>query len=359
MGRIFDTLNESEDYLLNVNTTDFSAVTSYVECALGFVNEMNEGWNQSIREMYLKELAVLESTGSEIVLEAADGKSFLDTIKNWFTSLWARVAGMIKKWVDAIDAKRRDNTKFVKENKDAFEAGAKLIPADGIKIKGYKYTGLDKAVDNIKAALNDVDKDSTFEEIITADGTYGPMEKETIAKYVSDTKEKDAAFKESYLKKIGIEDGNIKTYNASLKKLYFGEEITSISASEINTKQIMDDVSNAAGSRNLIKAAYTVFKNDINNQIKLVEGWKKNIAKGDGLVSMKMAAINSHLVPIRFTKTITATAYGIILQACAAKLKQDKEVMKKVAALVPKEKKVVGESSTADFESALFGLDLL
>lgn len=365
MGRIFDNLNEgaveetTEDYLVKVECRDFDDSLSLIECALTFVNEMNEDWNTTMRSMALKELAVLESTGVEMVYEAFDAKSYIDKIVAFFKTLWENVSGLFKSWYTKIDSYVNENKGFIKKYEAAFLSGAKNIPADGFKIKGYDYSGLSKAADNIKAASAAI-IDSDLDELLLA-ADLSKIAKEDYADFIKKNKENDTDFSTKILMLLGAKDGDMKSFNTNLKKFYFGESINKITS--IDTAAILKDVKSAYSAKNEVKAIYSTFQKDINSQIKKVEGWKKGLDKADELRTLKMSVINSELVPLRFQKQKTSTAIGVILQAIATKLRQDKEVMKIVSKFAAEDKQVVAaaidtvkESSTSDFESSVFGL---
>lgn len=360
MGIIFGSVTEStEDFLVNVPTSTFASTSTIMECTLDFVNELNSEWSSLMESMLVKELTVLESTGSEMVYEANGAANFIEKIKEFFSNLWSKFTGIIKKWYEAVDDMLHDTANFIKKYKDDFIAGAKLIPSQGLTIKGYDFAGLKDASQNIKNADTAIDRNSTFERLLMVADATGTFTSDYAAA-IKEIKDQQPEYESKIVKILGSPTGSVGKFNEEIKKFYYGAETKSIKS--VNTTEMLNDVTTAQAAKKEVKAIYNEFKNGVNKQIKEVNSWKKGLDKSDDLISVKMALINSQLVSLRFNKTKTATTVGVILSAMGAKLRQDKETIKRVAGLATKASKItkpdtkaVGESSTSDFESEIFG----
>nr|DAE82421.1 MAG TPA: Picornaviridae P3A protein [Caudoviricetes sp.] len=76
----------------------------------------------------------------------------LDTVKNWIKKVWEKVKAFFSKAVAKIRGWLGSSKGFYEKYKKEIEGGAGLVK----EFKGYKYTGLDNAGDEVKKACESV-----------------------------------------------------------------------------------------------------------------------------------------------------------------------------------------------------------
>lgn len=110
--------------------------------ALALVAENTESYNKIMKAVGFAELACLESTGAEIIYEAADVKAFIEKIKNFFKAMLKKVKELFVKFINWI------KSFFTKHEKANESEETKKIAAyaknlnDEIVFVGYRYSNI-------------------------------------------------------------------------------------------------------------------------------------------------------------------------------------------------------------------------
>ena len=109
--------------------------------------ENEQNYNMVMNAFMAQEFSVLESTGAEMVYEAADVKKFFAGIQQVLSNFWGKVQGVFKKVIDKIGSFIDVNRAFVKKYK-----GAKINTPDK-EFDGYKFTGNHPLFTSVKNIL--------------------------------------------------------------------------------------------------------------------------------------------------------------------------------------------------------------
>lgn len=97
--------------------------------------ENEQNYNRIMNAFMTKEYSVLESTGEEMVYEAADIKTFFDAVKKQISVWWSKIQGVVKNLMDKIAARVDMNMKFVNKYKNADIK----TPEKSKEFKGYNF----------------------------------------------------------------------------------------------------------------------------------------------------------------------------------------------------------------------------
>ena len=141
----------------------------------------------------------------------------LDTVKNWIKKVWEKVKAFFSKAVAKIRGWLSGSKGFYEKYKKEIEGGAGLVK----EFKGYKYTGLDNAGDEVKKACDAV-KGVKMEDLVKEKGLEEALK--NVYKSIAGV-ESASDFHKAFIKKLrGSESKETITIPASdLKGLLFSD----------------------------------------------------------------------------------------------------------------------------------------
>ena len=132
-------------------------------------NEMN--YNAVMNAFMVKEFTVLESTGSEMVYEAADVKQFFELVKKTLAKWWAKIQGVFKNVMDSIAKLVSQDERFIKKYEKAdivkpevdkkfqgFDFGKRNVP-DYDKVAGEVRLAVQMGIKNLTMLAGDKAKE--------------------------------------------------------------------------------------------------------------------------------------------------------------------------------------------------------
>lgn len=120
-----------------------------IEAAYAIIAESEMNYNAIMRAVGVAELAVYESTGEEMVYEAADVKGFFGKVKEYFVKLWEKIKGLFRKFFAMFDSYVKSDKEFVnKYKKHLLQVNTK-----DFKYKGFVFKLDAVDVDNSAARI--------------------------------------------------------------------------------------------------------------------------------------------------------------------------------------------------------------
>jgi len=361
---VYSTLVQ-ESALAEVRVKNFADNLSFMECTMYSLAESEHAWNQIMEGVAIEELAVLESTGQEMVYEAANKESFFAKIINWFKEKWSAIAGLFRKALAWIDSKIKDDKKFVEKYGVAITAGYANIPADGIKIDGYKYENLIDGID-YKSAMKTYDKyaniDGNYVAILS--GQISDSGRGASKEYIQAQKEN----REENLNKIratviGMASGSeIKAsdFAAEVKKYLCGTAVSAFKKGEFAPADIIKELKEAKDTKNTLKKNYADLKAFMDGAIKKVEEAKKAVSKAskdsknanataDG---ERMAMANVVITLLKDVSSIYSTANGVQISCFTKYVNQTKAIAYQLVKLYDVSKDhTIKSTSSSDADS--------
>ena len=107
-----------------------------IEAALAVVVESENNFNAIMQAIGINELAVLESTGENMIYEASDNKGFFAKFKEFLLNIIKKIAGIFKKFIAMLDSWTKSDKDFVTK----YEKQLKKVDTRDFKFNGYKFT---------------------------------------------------------------------------------------------------------------------------------------------------------------------------------------------------------------------------
>lgn len=352
---------DQTDYLADVQLESYSEYTSVMEDTMYAYAESERAWMEMMQGVALQELAVLESTGSEMIYEAADIKGFFDKVINWFKGLWSKIAGIFSKFITQIGARLSDDKKFVEKYRNTVLKGQVNIPADGFDFKGHLFENLNKV---------------SYAGAIDAWSKYTSMSGENYMSALNqEMEERKAVTKEYIAARKTNRTANMDKVRAaalgngstSIEQGKFVKEATKYLMgtsfetfkNQFDYNDICNEIANAKETKNVAKKAYTDLKKTINDAIKNIENIKKACIKKEDKSEgqdLRMSYANEIITDLKQVSTIYSTLNGVQLKCLNARYNQAKAIAYK---LISYAKKSVKESAESDDEIFGFNFDLV
>lgn len=160
---VYSTSNDVTDLFDNQNIIE-SVYESPIEAAFHIVAEGEENYNRIMQAIGIDELAVLESTGAEMVYETVDIKSVFGKIKEFFVNLFNKIKGIFQKFMAMINSWVKSDKDFVAKYKKQLS----LVDVTGFEYKGYKFTNQDFNINTASGKARNSVGESIGADIYTA-----------------------------------------------------------------------------------------------------------------------------------------------------------------------------------------------
>lgn len=312
---------EGSAYLEDVEVEDIFE-DSFDEAALRHTYEIDSNLNAIMKTIGISELAVLESTGEEIVYEAGRAGGIIEKLKAAIKKIWEKIKSLFTKFFAKMQSFGKDDKAFINKYRKEIMAGS----TKDLEIKGYEFT------------LNDVDSATTI---------IANMKKVTIQMESGADLNVGSAFSVSTSTEVS-EERNIKTEGNDLtekirgaalgtpttsldagefakelrSKLRKGEDSpVTLEGSDINKGEIIQFLMNASTGSKAIKDDFKTTKKTCEDQIKELEKVSKSLSKIEKPVdSNKVNSNSKKLTLVSKFNTIVTNCLTILEQVEAAKM---------------------------------------
>lgn len=311
---------EGTAYLENVEVEDIFE-DSFDEAALRHTYEIDSNLNAIMKTIGISELAVLESTGEEIVYEAGRAGGIIEKLKAAIKKIWEKIKSLFTKFFAKMQSFGKDDKAFINKYRKEIMAGS----TKDLEIKGYEFT------------LNDVDSASTI---------IANMKKVTIQMESGANLTVDNAFtlssssEVSEERAIKIEDNDLIEKirgaalggSSSLDASEFAKELRSklrgdedspitLEGNDINKGEMIQFLMNASTGSKTIKDDFKTTKKTCENQIKELEKLSKSLSKIEKPVdSDKVNSNSKKLTLVSKFNSIVTNCLTILEQVEAAKM---------------------------------------
>ena len=352
------------DELSDVQIRKFDESESIIESSLVSIMEANEDWNSIINEMAAKEYAVLESTGEEMVYEAVDVRGFFSKIVDWFKKLWAKIAGLFQKFLQAIQTKVSSDKAFIEKYETAIKDGYTALSSKGFAFKGHDFKNLN-TIDYTGAVSlkNSVEKmtDGAAEVSVLVDTKMPDRKdlnkyKKAIEKYRNGKTKIEDNLRGAILYNKPGKAISAAEFSKKVKEHLLGKEFTQYKGDkEMSLNDIITEIKLGKYSKEECKNSYNALKNSINQMIAEINNYSKNFVGMDGwagegkdeLKGLKMSAANLVTGTLRTMGTIYQQVNGIQLSCMNMRHAQARAIAMK---LVQVHNKELHESAAGDYE---------
>ena len=291
--------------------------------------ENEQNYNMIMNAFMQKEFSVLESTGVEMVYEAANVENFFKLVKETIARWWSKIQGVIKRVMDEIAVRTNANANFIRKYKDKDVK----TPTVENKFKGYKFTNAvpnyDKIAGIVGATVN--------EKVITN------VTEKSAAEFLEKFKSDFEAAKDKMRGAAcgGSESVSADDFDKKLKVALFGSE----DKVDIELKpfsELIRDIDNANWIKKSAKDTYKSAQDSVKELQKRVKMAESSLRKADRKdAGMKVAKCLSEA--INASLGIMSKTLSMDTKAMAAKAAQDRAMAAFYVTNQPKEEKAKPE----------------
>lgn len=248
---------------------------SFVESALYVAEAVEKDFNEMFKTIGVNELAVFESTGTEIVYEGTNLDKLKETVINFLKESWKKIKGLYEKIL----------VKFQTLNKEAVKELGKITDS----------------------ALENIDKKKTFGKVHKFDMKNIPNFGANATGIVNDAAGKfgndpenaadiKADFEKSLVSKIsGVDAENLTDMKKKLVEKYAGEVVVADLGFVKEHLQEMKDVVINGSTKNQIKNQYAQTKSFIDDRISAVKKMKSGEQSKDKWIAAEISILKDAL----------------------------------------------------------------
>lgn len=302
--------------------------------------ENEQNYNRIMNAFMQKEFSVLESTGVEMVYEAANVENFFKLVKETIARWWAKIQGVIKKVMDEIAVRTNANANFVRKYKDK-----EFSTPKSIDFKGYKFTNFVPNYHKIAGIVS-----ATVNENIITNATE-KQATEFLEKFKGDF---DKAKNQMRGAACGASEVSADDFDKKLKEALFGS--TDKVIMDVKPfKELLNDINNANWIKKSAKDTYKSAQDSVKELQKRVKMAESSLRKADKKdAGMKVAKCLSEA--INASLTIMSKTMSMDTKAMIVKAAQDRAMAALYVTNQPKEEKAKTEPKS---ESAIDDLNVV
>lgn len=307
-----------------------------LEGAYAIVAESEANYNKIMQAVGVAELAVFESTGNEMVYEAADIKGFFGKVKEFFVNLWEKIKGLFKKFFAMFDSYIKNDKDFVSKYKKHLLS----VDTRDFKYKGYNFTINAVSVNGANSAID---------------------------KFIPGMDNKEALLKIDDRAELVEKMRGVAIGESSLEAGEFTKELFKMLRSGEDSKEELDNISVTdllmaiSENSNLKKEAEKNFKDiekSIKEAIKATDKLQAKILKdvpnnGDKesttLRAEEIKAASTHVANLKDKLAIVQVVNGAVLTAIKDKNRQSKAICTALMNYKPKNESYDFTNESAGF----------
>lgn len=323
------------------------AYASLDEAALYVIERSESDFNEMMKQIGLKELGVLETTGTQVVYEGAKLKELVATIVKWLQDRWADVQGLFNKALNFFKGKVEEFKTRTQGKKlaDLKARANKLVDKEFGKT--YEYASFNEIVEgsgSLWSAVNSFQKG-----INELQWKYTSVKDDTTATDANEMKEKMDEMKTSLLKAFDLEaSAKESDVKEAVKKTIRGKEVTINKAYiQNNIEGMFDSAVNYSKISGKVKKQFNVIKKGFDEDIKAVKKERKTANE---------SYLNMYLPYLKFGKNVTTAIAGATIQTIKEKMSTDMRMVLKLA--VSKTEKAEAKNESAVMESTTYQTEL-
>lgn len=312
---------EGTAYLEDVEVEDIFE-DSFDEAALRHTYEIDSNLNAIMKTIGVSELAVLESTGQEIVYEAGRAGGIIEKLKAAIKKIWEKIKSLFTKFFAKMQSFGKDDKAFVNKYRKQIMAGS----TKDLEIKGYKFTP--EKVAGAQSILDAMKKVSIKMEGLS--GTTVAIAFNYKSDRLSTIEDKDVKSEDTDIIEelraaaIGSSGGlDAGEFAKELRAKLRNDEDSAITLddSDINKGEIVQFLMNASTGSKTIKDDFKTTKKTCENQIKELERCSKELSKIPKPTDKDEVNTNSkRLQVISKCNTVVTNCLTILEQVEAAKM---------------------------------------
>lgn len=314
--------------LINEEVLSEARYTPNLAGAYTIVAENEANYNKIMKAIGLTELQHLEESGVEVMYEAVDVKAIIDKVIAWFKAIPGKVMSALKKFTE--DMKKS----AVADNAWVAAHGKAILASDGSLGEQMEYKAFNGLNDTTDTAVKRVS--TSLKETLKG---YGY----NFENLHSNTKVSTEASVEEIVKDMKVKASGGEDFQKSLTEKIIGQTTTMGSFNPSNLIKFIKDTKGDIAKAN---AACKEIVDTVNNDIRTLEGIKKNINSDNA--GNAVENISKFITLNKERSNLIITANGIYVAAIRARRAQYKKMgmlmIKNSRASKKEEKKSTNES---------------
>lgn len=314
----------AEDAIVAIEST----IDSPIAAVFNIVAEGEANYNKIMQAVGIGELAVLESTGHEMVYEAADIKGFCTKVKEYFMNILAKIKGVFQKFMAMLNSWAASDKDFVKK----YTKILTQVDTKGFEYQGYKFANLNTDVASVE---NKAEK--TVESKVGS--SFGNVD---TTKWSESTSEKSSILEAARGSMIGSRDIEAGDFAKELFKFFRSGEDTKQTIDSVDVSKVLSTINGAGEAKKAAEESYKKTSKVIQEFIKamdklenkLVKEIPSNDSEGTAATGLREATAQSGYM--KDLGSMTAIFNGAQLSAIRDQNRQAKSVCVKLLSYKPK-----------------------
>ncbi len=308
---------------------------SPIEAAFNMVAEGEANYNRIMQAVGIDELAILESTGAEMVYEAADIKGLFGRIKEFFVNLWNKIKGLFQKFMTFINSWAKSDKDFVNKYKKTLS----LVDTKDFEYKGYKFTnqGFDIAAAASKAG-------KAVEQEVGAAIDSACKDPKDADLYIKALDDKSDILEKARGAAIGTNPIETGDFAKELFMFFRNGEDSKQTIENINVSALLGVIENAGEAKKLADKAYKEVDKAFKDFIKEAEKVEKELTKqvptgtdeGNATISTMIRGGSAAMQFSKEVASVVAIINGAKLSAIKDENRQAKSVCVQLVNYKPK-----------------------
>lgn len=306
--------------------------------------ENEQNYNMVLNAFMQKEISVYESTGEEMVYEAAEKGRFFSAIQAIIDKFWAKIQGVFKAVINRIVSSTKANDSFIKKYKNA----KMETPSKAFEFKGYDFP---MGYPNFKGVADIVDK---VQSDYCVKAMFEENGEDTIKEFRSNFDSIKGKMRGCMCKKDSVSADDFK---GELNIAFFGvKDLKDKKAVKlIQFNELIKELERGKTSRENVKKSYDDAKAAITKLKATVKKTESSCKKAKDSIGMQAARCLSDAISAG--TTIMSQGLSAKTSAITAKLIQDRTM---AAFYIKNQSKGTSDKKTAN-ESAIedLGINLI
>lgn len=313
---------EGTAYLEDVEVEDIFE-DSFDEAALRHTYEIDSNLNAIMKTIGVSELAVLESTGQEIVYEAGRASGIIEKLKAAIKKIWEKIKSLFTKFFAKMQSFGKDDKAFINKYRKQIMAGS----TKDLEIKGYKFTPgnigtadeILKAMQSVSVKIKGLPSGATVDKAFSYSSDH--------LEQINDnevTSEDTDILEDLRAKAVGSSSGlDAGEFAKELRAKLRNDEDAPITLDDkdINKGELVQFLMNASTGSKTIKDDFKTTKKTCENQIRELEKCSKGLSKVEKPAdSAKINTNSNKLQLISRCNTVVTNCLTILEQVEAAKM---------------------------------------
>lgn len=320
-----------------------------MDSALRVMAETTANWNAIMESIGIEELAVYESTGTDIIYEEGTISNIFNKIKEVLKKIIEKIKGIFNKFITVLNSWTAKDKEFIRKYKaDLLKANTK-----DFQFKGFKFTLPEVNMESFSDSLRDTTKNEYMSIIfrdgktidfngIASDISTTSTEYEELKKRVMDNKEDILNEYRATFFKNSTSSVDASDFSKELFEVLRNRESTpeTLDDKDIDVFECIQSIENTERDKKNAKKLFDALNKGISDAIKEIDNISKELIRNtpdksndtntNKLNSAKIGFISAVCSIYESEKSINTIVFGAYIQALKDQNRQCKSICVKL-----------------------------